>query len=115
MSENESKENVGGEMEEALTDTPEVPAKTAKPEGKAEKAKKAKSDKKSKPSFLSRVSRWWREMKSELKKVQWPSRKQTLNNTLVVILCVIVVGIFIWAFDWLAKSVIDALLSLFKG
>ena len=43
-------------------------------------------------------------MKSELKKVQWPSFKQTMNNTGIVILCVIVVGIFIWLFDAVAGA-----------
>ena len=47
-----------------------------------------------KPGFFQRIGRWFREMKSELKKVQWPTRKQTINNTLIVIACVIVVGIF---------------------
>jgi preprotein translocase subunit SecE len=112
MSENENIENVDVELEEELAEAPEVPAKA----DKADKSKKAKSDgKKSKPGFFARLSPWWREMKSELKKVQWPSKKQTINNTWVVILCVIFVGVFIWIFDWLANGIIDALLSLFKG
>lgn len=78
---------------------------------KAPKEKKAKAADK-KPGFFARLSKWFRELKSELKKVQWPSRKQTVNNTLVVIACVIVVGIFIWIFDALALAVVNALLHL---
>ncbi len=74
----------------------------------------AKKDKKSKPGFFARAGKWVREMKAELKKVQWPTKKQTFNNTVIVIVCCIVVGIFIWAFDWLAQSVISALLDLFQ-
>ena len=77
-------------------------------------AKAAKKDKKSKPGFFARTGKWLREMKAELKKVQWPTKKQTFNNTVVVIVCCIVVGICIWAFDWLAQSVIGALLDLFQ-
>ena len=81
------------------------------------KAKKAKADKpdekKSKPGFFKRVARWFKEMKSELKKVQWPSAKTVRNNTAIVIACVIVVGIFIWVFDALAGAVISALLAMF--
>ena len=73
---------------------------------------KAKKDKKSKPGIFERASKWLREMKSELKKVQWPSRKQTVNNTMIVIACVIVVGIFIWVFDFAATGIIKALISL---
>lgn len=83
-------------------------------EPKADKAPKEKTAKpaEKKPGFFARLGKWLRELKSELKKVQWPTRKQTVNNTLVVIACVIVVGIFIWAFDALALAVIKALLHL---
>ncbi len=68
--------------------------------------------KKDKPGFFARVARWFREMKSELKKVQWPTWKQTWNNTLTVIVCVILIGLFIWVFDWVAHNVVMALLNL---
>lgn len=108
MSENENIEQTGEELETA---------KVASKPAKADKEKKTKADKKdSKPGFFQRVARWFRELKSELKKVVWPTPKQTVKNTLVVIACVIVVGIFIWAFDWLATTVVTALLHLFgKG
>ena len=83
---------------------------------KLEQTKQAasKKDKKSekKPGFFSRIGKWLKEMKSELKKVQWPTKKQTVNNTLIVIACVVVVGLFIWIFDFVATSVIDLLISL---
>ena len=59
-----------------------------------------------------RICKFFRELKSELKKVQWPSFKQTMNNTGIVILCVIVVGIFIWLFDAVAGALIRALFHL---
>ena len=80
----------------------------------SDKAAKAKKDKKSdkKPGFFARIGKWLKEMKVELKKVQWPTRKQTVNNTLIVIACVIVVGVCIWIFDYLANSVIDIIINL---
>lgn len=84
----------------------------------SDKAAKAKKEKKSdkKPGLFARIGKWFKEMKSELKKVVWPTGKQTLNNTIIVIVCCIIVGICIWLFDWLASSVISALLALFgKG
>lgn len=75
---------------------------------------KVKKDKKAKPSLFARVGKWLKDMKSELKKVQWPTRKQTINNTLIVIACVIVVGVFIWIFDYIAGSAIDVLLTLLR-
>ena len=80
-----------------------------------EKAVQAKKSKNDKPGFFARVGKWFRDMKSELKKVQWPSRKQTINNTLIVIACVIVVGIFIALFDFIAGEAIGLLIGAFKG
>ncbi len=83
---------------------------------KAVQAKKEKkTDKNAKPGFFARVGKWFRDMKSELKKVQWPTRKQTINNTLIVIACVIVVGIFIALFDFVASEAIGLLIGAFKG
>ena len=83
---------------------------------KLEQTKQAasKKDKKSekKPGFFSRIGKWLKEMKSELKKVQWPTKKQTVNNTLVVIACIVVVGVFIWVFDAAATAIINAVLHL---
>ena len=59
-----------------------------------------------------KVAKYFRELKSELKKVVWPTPKQLLKNTLVVIACVLIVGVFIWTFDLVAKVVIDALIGI---
>ena len=61
------------------------------------------------------IARWFREMRSELKKVVWPSKSQIINNTLVVVACVIVVGIFIWVFDAVAQLVVNGIITLVKG
>lgn len=99
-------------LEQAAENTAPAPAKPAK----AEKKKDSKADKSANPGFFGRIGKWFKEMRSELKKVQWPTRKQTINNTLIVIGCCIVVGVFIGLFDLLAGSVISALLDLFgKG
>ncbi len=78
----------------------------------SDKADKAKKDKQSKPGIFARASKWLHELKVELKKVQWPTKKQTINNTLVVIGCVLVVGLFIWIFDFIAGGAIKGLISL---
>ena len=61
------------------------------------------------------ICRYFRELRSELKKVVWPTPKQVLKNALVVLACVIVVGVFIWLFDFVAQFGINALISAFKG
>ena len=58
---------------------------------------------------------WFREMKSELKKVTWPNQKTVVKNTGTVLLCSLLIGVCIWIFDGVAYSVIQAILSLFQG
>ena len=58
------------------------------------------------------ICRYFRELKSELKKVVWPTPQQVLKNTLIVVACVLVVGVFIWLFDFVARLGIDGLISL---
>ncbi len=47
----------------------------------------------------NKAVKFFKEVKAELKKVVWPSKKQVVNNTLIVIAAVLVIGIVIWAFD----------------
>ena len=62
-----------------------------------------------------RLSRWFREMKSELKKVVWPSKRDILNNTLIVLVCVVIVGIFIRVFDFAGNAIVNGIITLVKG
>ena len=101
------------EKEKMNQDGAEEKAKETKP-AKADKEKaKAKADKEKSPAVGKRIARFFRELRSELKKVSWPTRADTLKKSGIVIVCVIVVGIIVWIFDGIASSVIDALLSLF--
>lgn len=50
-------------------------------------------------SIFSRIAKFFREVRNELKKVVWPTRKQITNNTGVVIIAVMVVGAVIWILD----------------
>lgn len=43
--------------------------------------------------------KYLRGIKSEMKKIVWPTWQQVLKNTLVVIVCVIVFGVLIAALD----------------
>ena len=59
------------------------------------------------------VKKYFRELRSELKKVVWSTPQQVLKNAAIVVGCVIVIGIFIWLFDFVAQIGIDALISVF--
>ena len=65
-----------------------------------------------KPGFFKRVGKWFREMKSELKKVIWPTRKTLVKNTLIAVGVMVAAAIVIWGFDELAQMLVKALFTL---
>ena len=69
-----------------------------------------KEDKK--PGLFKRIGKWFREMKSELKKVIWPTPKQLAKNTGVSLAVMVASAVVIWGFDQLAQMLIRALLTL---
>ena len=60
------------------------------------------------------IRRYFRELLSELKKVVWPTPQQVVKNTLIVAACVLVVGVFIWLFDFVAQVSVTALIDALK-
>ena len=60
-----------------------------------------------------KICKYFRELKSELKKVVWSTPKQVLKNALIVVACVLVVGVFIWAFDFVAQNLVTLLIDAF--
>lgn len=49
----------------------------------------------------NRIASYFRELKSEFKKISWPRFKQVRNNTGVVIAFIVILGAFIAIVDFL--------------
>jgi preprotein translocase subunit SecE len=62
--------------------------------------------------LLERIKAWFRGMKSELKKVVWPSRKTTTKNVIVAVTVMVASGVVIWAFDQVAMLIVQTLISI---
>ena len=81
----------------------------------SEKADKAKKDKKpekqKKPSIFARIGKWLKDMKSELKKVVWPSKEDTKTNTIVVLVTVAIAAVVMIALD----AIFGGILGLIIG
>ncbi|MFW6238948.1 MAG: preprotein translocase subunit SecE [Halanaerobiales bacterium] len=52
-----------------------------------------------KPGFFQKIARFFRQVKGELKKVNWPSQEELKSYTLVVIFTVVVLIIFVGLVD----------------
>jgi preprotein translocase subunit SecE len=61
---------------------------------------------KDKVGFIGKARQFLREVKVELKKVVWPSRKEAMGTTVVVIVLVLIVALFLGLIDMaLAKLI----------
>ncbi len=73
-------------------------------------------DKNAKQNWFQRawsgIKSWFRGMKSELKKVVWPSRKTTTKHVIVAVTVLVASGIVIWAFDQVAMLIVQTLISI---
>jgi preprotein translocase subunit SecE len=59
-------------------------------------------------NVLTRSIQFLREVKIELKKVTWPTRKQTMGSTLVVIVLVMIISLFLGLVDLGLSTVVRA-------
>ncbi len=69
---------------------------TKKSEDKISNKSKAKDSKKKQPN---KVAKYFKDLKSEFKKVVWPSKKKVINNTSVVLGSIVLMGIFVGLLD----------------
>jgi len=74
-------------------------------------SKSPASSKKRRVKGSNRLFRWFREMRSELKKVVWPTPKQIVNNTFVALTVMTCAAILIWALDLAAGEIFIAIIT----
>ena len=78
-----------------------APVKESKASEKKSADKKA-ADKKAaekKTSVFARIAKFFRECRSEVKKIVWPTPKATFKNVGIVLSVLLVVGLFVYGLD----------------
>ncbi len=63
------------------------------------KAASKTNAKKKKPNVFQRLWKYLIACKGELKKITWPTPRQTTKNFLIVLVVIIIMGLFIFALD----------------
>ena len=61
--------------------------------------------------MIGKVNEFLSNVKSELNKTTWPSKKETYGSTVVVIVLVLAVAVFLWLVDSALSRLIKYLLS----
>lgn len=58
------------------------------------------------PQERTGLIQFLREVRSELRKVAWPSRSETVNYSIVVLVTVVILGALIYGLDWVFSVLI---------
>ena len=62
-------------------------------------------------NFCGKVAKFFRDTKSELKKVVWPSKKDTKTNTIVVLVTVIVAAAVLILLDTIFGGILGLIIG----
>lgn len=73
--------------------------------------KQSKTSKDSKKKQPNKVAKYFKDLKSEFKKVVWPSKKKVINNTSVVLGSIVLMGIFVGLLDTGLFKLLQLILS----
>lgn len=61
--------------------------------------------------YIDTMMQFLREVRVELRKVTWPSRKQTIGSTVVVIVLVLIISVFLGVVDFGLSSLVQVVLQ----
>jgi preprotein translocase subunit SecE len=87
-----------------------IKAKKPTPIKKYSKAVKVATAKKE-PNIIDKSLQFLREVRVELKKVTWPSRKQTIGSTVVVVILAMIISLFLGVVDMGLSGLIRVILN----
>jgi preprotein translocase subunit SecE len=60
---------------------------------------------------VEKVKTFLQEFKTEMKKVSWPARKETVSSTAVVIVTVLIIVVFLGLVDFALGKIVQSVLS----
>ncbi len=68
-----------------------------------------KVEKKARPKVA--FGKYFRETRAEMKKVTWPTRKELIQHTGVVLSSIVLIGSFIWVADFFMGEIVTRVLG----
>jgi len=86
-------------------------AKETTADAKSAKMQKAKASKPDKPNVFARLGQYFRDVRSEMRRVVWPQRPEVINSSIVVVVTLI----FFVAFTFIVDSLVVQVLGLIQN
>ena len=98
--------------------TSETPAPRAArfgegPEGRA--ARRERGVKGSREGFFGRVGTFWHDVRTELRRVSWPTLKDVQNTTIITVVAVAFFAGYLWVTDYAITKALIGLTKLLGG
>jgi preprotein translocase subunit SecE len=90
-------------------------AKASKADEAIKTGKPGKAPAPAKPGFFARLGNYFRDVRSEMKRVVWPNRPEVINSSVVVIVTLIFFSAFIALTDIVVQRIVTALGSITIG
>ena len=60
---------------------------------------------------MKQITKYINEVLSEIKKVTWPTQKQTIDKTMLVVVVSVVVAVYIGGLDYVFQQLMTVLIS----
>ena len=89
----------------AKATTAETPVKADK-QASDKPVKQAKANKPEKPGMFARLGNYFRDVRSEMRRVVWPTRSEVLNSSVVVVTTLLFFIVFITAVDFVVQQLV---------
>ena len=67
---------------------------------------------KGKKTIWQRIGLFFRDYKSEVKKIVWPGMSDVVKNTIIVLAMCLILGVFIWLLDWGLANLVKLVLKV---
>ena len=107
----DNKDNPAQKQEKKETVKKDIALIKDKKETAKKEIKKDQPAKKEKANYIEVVRKFVKGAYSELKKVNWPGRKEIIIYTTVVVVAVLFVGLLIWLFDSALSSILRLIIK----
>lgn len=61
--------------------------------------------------FMKAVQKYFNEVIQELKKVTWPSKQQTIDMTILVLVVSVIIAIYLSGLDYIFKQLVGSIIG----
>jgi preprotein translocase subunit SecE len=106
-------ERVGASGATSATPAPRTARFGEGPEGRP--ARRERGLEAAREGFFSRVGTFWRDVRTELRRVSWPTLKEVQSTTVITVIAVAFFAAYLWVIDQGISKALNGLTKLLGG